>query len=280
MSELSSPDTKSGRLQRACLKILHEHREANALPTSGRFVFYELVQSGIVNKKSDNKGRRADQDVGDALFRLRVIGEVPWHWIVDETRHVHERRYAASVADYLSDSIVLARIDLWEGQRPPFIITESRSLAGVLSDLANEYLAPISATNGQVGGHLRTEVAPRLVQGQRVLYLGDYDWQGGQIEDNTRAVLESLVAPLDWKRLAITAEQAHGLPVISKPDKRYKPVQYHDAVETEALGQSVIVNIVRRHLDLLLPEPINDVREREQHQREKIARLLEEASYE
>ncbi|MFZ2139508.1 MAG: hypothetical protein WAV78_21700 [Xanthobacteraceae bacterium] len=29
--------------------------------------------------------------------------------------------------------------------------------------------------------------------GQRVLYLGDRDWQGHQIEDNTRKVVEELI---------------------------------------------------------------------------------------
>ena len=64
--------------------------------------------------------------------------------------------------------------------------------------------------------------------------------------------------------------------VIRKPDRRYKPVRYHDAVETEALGQSEIVAIVRDHLDHLLPEPIGDVLERERRERGQVARLLAE----
>ena len=146
----------------------------------------------------------------------------------------------------------------------------------MLRDLAALYLVPITATNGQVGGHLHTEIAPSLGWDQRVLYLGDFDWQGGQIENNTRNVLEQLVGLLEWTRLAITADQAEGLPVIQKPDRRYKPVRYHDAVETEALGQSEIVAIVRGHLDNLLPEPIGDVLERERQEREQVACLLAE----
>jgi len=40
-----------------------------------------------------------------------------------------------------------------------------------------------------------------------VLYLGDLDLSGGHIEENTRKVLE-VYAPLDWRRIAITKEQA------------------------------------------------------------------------
>jgi hypothetical protein len=37
------------------------------------------------------------------------------------------------------------------GGRTPLILTESRSLAGVLEDTAYQYGAAIAATNGQVG---------------------------------------------------------------------------------------------------------------------------------
>lgn len=95
-----------------------------------------------------------------------------------------------------------------------------------------------------------------------------------RLDPDTRRVLEQLVEPLEWTRLAITADQAKGLPAIQKPDNRYKPVRYHDAVETEALGQSEIVAIVRDHLDCLLPEPIGNVLERKGRERERVASLL------
>jgi hypothetical protein len=255
-----------------------EH-EPDGLPTSTRFVYYELIQRGVIAKKSvaGTTGRRSDQDVADAIFFLRKVGAVPWEYIADETRSIKNWRYAHSIAEYVKDTVDRARIDVWDDEAPPMILTESRSLAGVLENLAAAYLVPIAATNGQVGGFLRTDVAPALCPGQSVLYLGDHDWQGGQIETNTRTVLEELIGgELDWQRLAITEAQvrANDLPVISKPDRRYKPVRYHDAVETEALGQSVIVGIVRDHLDGLLPEPLADVHEREQAQRAKVRTAL------
>jgi hypothetical protein len=66
------------------------------------------------------------------------------------------------------------------------ILTESRSLAGMLRPIVIEYGARISATNGQCGGHLRTEIAPCLKPGDRVLYFGDLDLAGSQIERNAR----------------------------------------------------------------------------------------------
>ncbi len=188
MNGLSSPNSKRGRLHRACLNILEAHRDNKALPTSARFIFYELVQAGIVSKHKTG-ARRPDQNVSDALAHLRNVEIVPWQWIVDETRSLSAWRYAATVADFVFETVPQARLDLWDGDMPPIIVAESRSLAGVLRDLAALYLVPITATNGQVGGHLHTEIAPSLGWDQRVLYLGDFDWQGGQIENNTRNVL-------------------------------------------------------------------------------------------
>ena len=259
---LSKPDSASGQLQRAILKILYEHeQQPDGLPTSARFIFYELVQRGIIEKKPKGaRGRRSDQNMHDALFYLRDRDVVPWDWIVDETRNLTRWSYSVTIADYLIGQLIGARIDVWDGEPSPMILTESRSLAGVLQNVASQYLAFITATNGQVGGFLRTDVAPALEPGQCVLYLGDWDWQGHQIEDNTRTVLEQLVGgELDWKRIALTEEQVnrYDLPRLLKEDKRYdedSPHRWHEAVETEALNQQIIVDIVRRRLNTMLPK--------------------------
>jgi hypothetical protein len=57
---------------------------------------------------------------------------------------------------------------------------------------------------------------------------------------------------------------------IRKADRRYRPVRYHDAVETEALRQTIIADIVRARLDALLPEPLARELEREEQQRRSL----------
>ena len=159
-------------------------------------------------------------------------------------------------------------------------LTESRSLAGVLRPVIVECRARISATNGQCGGHLRTVIAPRLRPGDRVIYLGDHDLSGNQIEANTRRVLEREIGgDLLWERLALTAEQVreYDLPVIIKRDRRYKDGHPHEAIETEALRQTVLQDLLRDRLDELLPEPLARVQEREARQRRRIATVLRRA---
>ena len=147
----------------------------------------------------------------------------------------------------------------------------------------------IGSTNGQAKGHLVSKVAPALQAGQRVLYLGDWDHCGHQIEAATkRTLIEhaglpgiSAIGVGDrWERVALTDEQVAQLGpdvVIRKRDKRYNRERYFDAVETEAFGQANIVAALRSRLDDLMPEPLDDVLERERQQREQVAELLRTA---
>jgi hypothetical protein len=48
----------------------------------------------------------------------------------------------------------------------------------------------------------------------------------------------------------------------------------HEAVETEALSQRIIIEIVRARLDELLPESLQDVQERAERERAAIKRKL------
>ncbi len=221
------------------------------------------------------KRRTPSQDVSEAVHVLRKLG-VPWEWIVDETRTVHERRYASSVLGYLDDTVALARIDVWAGAKAPLILCESRSLAGVLRRVAEDYLCPIASTNGQVGGFLHTDIAPLVKGGRRVLYLGDYDLSGSQIEENTRKVLRGY-GELHWERVAITDGQVRELELPAFPtkiDRRFNPPRESYAVETEALGQRSITELLTERLEDAVPEPLAAVLEREERQRVRVRERL------
>jgi hypothetical protein len=140
-AQLSAPASKAGRLQRACLALLKQHERDGAVPTNGRFLFYELEQQGVIPKayidaSGRKKARQPAQDISDAMTVLRELGLVPWDWILDETRDVADWRFAVSVYKYVADSVEYARIDCWGGQGAPLIICESRATKGVLERIA------------------------------------------------------------------------------------------------------------------------------------------------
>jgi hypothetical protein len=279
------PGTKAAVLRREAHDLLLSKRDQHGqVSTNARFVFYEAEGAGLVRKSKPGESRRLPglpagvQDLGDAIFYLRDKGIVPWEWITDETRTLHAWRHAPTVAEYVADSVAPARIDLWEGNAP-LLLVESRSLGGVLRDICAQRLVDIAATNGQAGGFLRTDIAPALTDNQRpVLYLGDLDHQGDQIEENTRNVLEREAGrAIGWRRLALTREQVaeRGLEPIWKRDERYRPAKEHWAWEAEALTQRVLEDLVRDELDALLPEPLEDALEHERRQREAYLAFLE-----
>ena len=163
------------------------------------------------------------------------------------------------------------------------ILTESRSLAGCLTQSRPRIRCADLRHQRPSGRFLHTDVAPHLVDGSRVLYLGDFDLAGADIEANTKRVLERSGISgggedrdLNWERLALTAEQVadYNLPVIVKFDKRFSNGGSHQAVETEALSQRLIVEIVRNRLMALLPESLDQILIREGVQREQVRALL------
>jgi hypothetical protein len=207
----------------------------------------------------------------------REAGLVPWHWITDETRSIAIWAFAPTIIKAAIAELPSLRIDAWGGEPPPLILTESRGVAGALRNTCAEYLVPVTSTNGQVGGFLRTDIVPQLTTGQRVLYFGDHNPAGTQIEANTRRVLEREGGPLDWDRVAVTDEQARivGLPPKPGTDRRFRDGNPHVSYECEALGQGQLVQTLRERLDNMLLEPLARVLERKARQRRQVLRRLQ-----
>jgi hypothetical protein len=279
---LSKPSTDAGALQRALLALHLEHRDDDALPTGGRFLWYEMVQRVLVDKTKARghpgvTGRGVDQNVSDALLRLREVGLVPWGDIVDDTRDLSDWTGSATVHDGILSALEAIELDPWGGV-PPLVLCESRQTAAVLAPVVSEYRALLSGLGGQVHGHLVVNVVPYLVDNQTILWLGDRDLSGDQIEENAARVLgqHNTAENVTIRRLALTQGQVeeYDLEPIRKRDRRYTDRRPHLAVELEALGQRRITALVREALEDLLPEPLDDVRVREGRERAAIARRL------
>lgn len=117
-----------------------------------------------------------------------------------------------------------------------------------------------------------------------MLYIGDRDLAGDDIEASTRSVLARARGwafdPGTWERLAITQDQAddlraRGVEPILKTDSRFSSRRPHEAFEAEALGQTEIERLVRTRLDELLPEPLPDVLARERSERAELQAMLD-----
>jgi hypothetical protein len=286
MSEILPRGEKGRRTRQVVLDLLLEHERDGALPTNGRFVFYELEQRGLATKPHPDDKRRnrrrsigwppGSQDVTDALKDLRESGEIPWDWITDESRSISVWSYADSVTEYLLDRLEHGfRLNPWGDEESPLVICEADATVGVFERVAAEYVAPITGTRGNTNGFLRTQVAA-VAENRDVLYIGDLDLSGNMIEANTRAVLQDEGWVGEWEHIAMTKRQAqrYRIEPILKTDGRYTDRRPHLAIEVESLGQVRVQNLLRSILDARLPEPLDDVLERQQEQEDAAARRL------
>jgi hypothetical protein len=285
---LSRPGTKARRVQDAVLELLREHaRQQYGLPTYTRLLFYELEGVGLAVKPSPDDDRRhrrrslgwppGEQDVIDAVAVLRKAGEIPWEWIIDGERPLVKYPHAPIIRDYMLDRLDEAAVNPWHPASPPLLLTESKNMAQALTPPLAPLVPVIGGLKGQAGeGWLRTEVAPELAGDRRVLYLGDLDRAGADIERNARGVLERCTGrELDWTRLALTEGQIRDLHVepIWRVDGRDRQGRW--AWELEALGQSGLIRLARREIEARLPEPLAGVLERQEAERREVRRLLE-----
>jgi hypothetical protein len=245
--------------------------------TSVRFLFYRLVSLAVI-PKSFPGAKQPDQYVSQVATDLREAGVFPLDCIVDENRAIEWHRGWPTLAEGVSTLIERLRLDPWTGEaRVPFLIVESRSLAGTLREIADSYRVNIVSLGGQASLSLCHEIAEGLPRRTRALVLTDLDKSGAEI---ARSAWERICAfrrePLDlvWVPLAITNEQVkeHKLTVIDKFDARTK--SFHPAVETEALGQDEIERIVRAALDESLVahghDSLDAIRAAEEGQREEL----------
>jgi hypothetical protein len=281
------PRTKIGRLRKAAYELLQEHERKGELPTNVTFLFYELEQRGVIPKHYPGP-RTPRQHVAEATMDLRKAGYVHWDWLTDETRELSEWAFHVNMAEALKEAAGSFRSDAWDAAAP-LIICEARGVKAVLSDIAYEYLTPITATSGQSGGFIVNEIAPVLRDGRTVLYIGDCEIRGpaDQIEDNTRRYIEQHAGrgfdEDTWRKIALTEAQVAADPrlaglAIEKLDRRYSTPKQYTAIECEAFGQGALVALIRSELDAerarLGLEPIEDVRERDEAVRRNAVRRL------
>jgi len=277
-----STETLDGQMRRWVYELWRQHKDEGLLPTSARFLYYELVAAEKIQKDAgftkDGKKKRTDQRLISALTALREKGYIPWEDIVDETRSVTGFRRPRNLKEAVENTLRRSHVSLWLSQSPPIVICESRSLLGSIRDLCEEYQVPAASTNGACNGFLRTKLKDEFEEygSNQVLYLGDWDFSGGQIEDNSKRVLEDVLGrDLIWERIAVTEDQVQefGLTVVQKYDERTKST--HDAVETEALGQARIIGLLRMRMSELMPDvEIEAVKAAEEIERHRLAKEL------
>ncbi|MFM9073300.1 MAG: hypothetical protein ACKOOC_07865 [Cyanobium sp.] len=153
-------------------------------PLTVRQLFYALVCQGLIDKSETEY----KQTVGRLAKEMRLEGDLPWHWLVDNTRWIRKPSSYGSLADCVESSSRAYRRSLWQ-QSDEYVDVwlEKDALSGVLYDVTSEYDCPLMVTRGHPSLSFLREAAETMVATRKavtVYYFGDYDPSGKDIARN------------------------------------------------------------------------------------------------
>jgi hypothetical protein len=227
-------------------------------PMTVRQVFYQLVSMGAIQKtEQEYKGT-----VCRLLAEMRRDGQVPWHWIADNTRWQRKPKTYRGLDHLLNETANLYRRALWEKQNAYVEIwLEKDALAGVLVSVTNRWDVPLMVTRGFASLsylHGAAEVIAGVGKPAYLYYFGDRDPSGvfidRKIEQDLRAFAPN--AEIYFERVAVTPEQIATLNLPTRPtktsDARSRTFE-GASVEVDAIEPDTLRNLadgcIHRHVN-------------------------------
>jgi hypothetical protein len=194
-----------------------------AQPITGRGVGYKLFTAGLISSMTRSEMQR----VYRLLKEAREQGDIPWSWIVDETREFERCSTWADPAAYARAVARSYRRDFWNQQPHRVEVwSEKGTVRGVLQPVLDQYAVGFRVMHGFSGATTLHDVAEDddgrdLI----VLYVGDFDPSGMFMSEHD---LPDRLAKyggdhVTLKRVALTREQTDDLPSFPASDKKKDP---------------------------------------------------------
>jgi hypothetical protein len=216
------------------------------------------------------------------ILKMRRLGIIPYHWIVDGTRVSNKPSSWSGLADYATTIARAYRKDLWQRQEDYIeIFVEKDAMSGIVSPVTREYDVRLNPIRGYASETFLWNIAEewkRIKKPISVYYPGDHDPNGLDIETDLRNRLQEFCGfEVNWKRLAVTQddfakEELFGFPVKrnskGKGKWRYYLAEFGDrCVEVDAIPAPEIRDRVRQaiesHIDQREWEFLKEQEERE-----------------
>jgi hypothetical protein len=227
--------------------------EKNA-PVTVRQVFYQLVTQGAINKtESEYKAT-----VVRLLTDMRIVGDLPFESIADNTRWMRKPNSFSSLEQALRNTAETYRRATWDNQTAYVEVwLEKDALAGVVYDETSRWDVPLMVTRGYPSVsylHAAAQAINSCGKPAYLYYLGDHDPSGVDIPRNVEARLREFApeAAIHFQRLAVTPKQIVELHLPTRPtkasDSRAKGFA-GQSVEVDAIPPSELRGLVRRSIE-------------------------------
>jgi hypothetical protein len=233
-----------------------------AEPITGRGVGYKLFTAGLIKSMSVNEMQKVYR-----LLRIaREQGEIPWEWIVDETRELERISTWDNPAAYAKCVARSYRRDFWNQQPHRVEVwSEKGTIRGVLKPVLDHYAVGFRVMHGFTSATAVNDVAEDddgrdLI----VLYVGDFDPSGLFMSecDLPQRLADYGGDHVQLRRVALTRSQAAGLPSFPASDKRKDPrypwfVKHHgnQCWEIDAMDPRDLRECVEREIETVI-EPV------------------------
>ena len=218
MSRGRAASTKN--LIAAAYEILEE-----IAPATVRAVCYKLFVAKLIASMAKNETNK----ISRILARARENGEVPWKWIVDDSREPERVSAWSSPQTFAQCVINSYRRDYWDLQNQRVEVwSEKATIRGTLRPVLDEYGVTFRVMHGygsatvvnQIANESAAKTSPLIA-----LYIGDWDPSGLHMSevDLPRRLYE-YGAVVDLRRIALNEHDANrGLPQFAVEEKCTDP---------------------------------------------------------
>lgn len=251
-------------------------------PMTVRQAFYQLVSRQVVENT-----RSQYEAVSTALVKMRKGRVIPWEWVEDRTRRPRRVSMWGSMDEFARTVVRAYRKNVWQSQpRLVEVWLEKDALSGIFQEELEPYGVTLNVGRGYDGWSSIHEAALRYKQWGNavvVLYFGDHDPSGDDMERSLRDRLAYFKTSPEMRRVAILPEdiEEYNLPpnFTKATDTRRNGfvAKYGDqAVELDALPVDVlrerIVESVEAVMDM---DALAAVQEHDDETREAIRKAME-----
>lgn len=246
-------------------------------PMTCRQLFYRLVSEGAIAKTEQSyKGL-----VVRLLAKMRKAGELPYHWLADNTRLTRKPRSYESFGDALETMQEFYRRNIWSSQSDYVEIwSEKDAIAGILLQETWGWGVPLMTCRGYPSIsflHSAAEDIKEIGKPTYLYYFGDYDPSGLDITRSTERGIRELAptSEIYFERVAVTEEQIAEFNLLTRPTKKSDPRSCKfkgESVEVDAIKPSTLRQLVRDRIESHIDdEALERTRTIEEAERETLA---------
>jgi hypothetical protein len=224
-----------------------------------RQLYYQFVSRGLIQNTVHEYKR-----LGTIVTDGRYAGLLDWEGIEDRTRNLVDPQHWADPQEIVEAIARSYREEKWSTQPERVEVwIEKEALSGVFERICNRLDVPFLACRGYLsasemwGGSQRLREHEGVQQTTFILYFGDHDPSGLDMERDIRRRLAEFESTVTVEHIALTMEQVNQYKpppdFAKKSDARYEAYRRRFGPETwelDALDPATLSALVEKHVRL------------------------------